>query len=55
MFVIYQEHGSTSVFQSENNLLILTGGASHPDADIRRGPGLQKITRSKFKSKLRRC
>ena len=26
MFVIYQEHGSTSVFQSENNLLILTGG-----------------------------
>ena len=59
MFVIYQEHGSTSVFQSENNLLILTGGGggggSHPDADIRRGPGLQKITRSKFKSKLRRC
>ena len=26
MFVIYQEHGSMSVFQSENNLLILTGG-----------------------------
>ena len=55
MFVIYQEHGSTSVFQSENNLLILTGRGGHPDADIRRGPGLQKITRSKFKSKLRRC
>ena len=42
MFVIYQEHGSMSVFQSENNLLILTGGGglgSHPDAEIRRGPG----------------